>query len=95
MYGQALIKQNRKLFIIIKNMLRELFFKDKLTYSRPHLRLLTAVNVYQIYLYQHLNFMEKVSSEVTLVKFNAMFKMPSDKYPTNFSHNDFRFKNFL
>ena len=51
-----------------------------------------ALNVYQINLYQHLNFMHKVSNNVTPLIFNDMFKKPSHKYPTNFSHNNFSLK---
>ena len=56
------------------------------------MRSLNALNVYQINLYQHLNFMHKVSNNVAPLIFNDMFKKPSHKYPTNFSHNNFSLK---
>ena len=68
------------------------FNQEKLTLSRPLLRSLNALNVYQINLYQHLNFMHKVSNNVAPLIFNDMFKKPSHKYPTNFSHNNFSLK---
>ena len=67
------------------------FNQEKLTYSRPLLRSLKALNVYQINLYQHLNFMHEVSNNVAPLIFN-MFKKPSHIYPTNFSHNNFSLK---
>ena len=71
---------------------RIVFNQEKLTHSRPLLRSLNALNVYQINLYQHLNFMHKVSNNVAPLIFNDMFKKPSHKYPTNFSHNNFSLK---
>ena len=72
--------------------MQNVFNQEKLTYSRPLLRSLNALNVYQINLYQHLNFMHKVSNNVAPLIFNDMFKKPSHKYPTNFLHNNFSFK---
>ena len=68
------------------------FNQEKLTHSRPLLRSLNALNVYQINLYQHLNFMHKVSNNVAPLIFHEMFKKPSHKYPTNFSLNNFSLK---
>ena len=75
-----------------KHAERIVFNQEKLTHSRPLLRSLNALNVYQINLYQHLNFMHKVSNNVAPLIFNDMFKKPSHKYPTNFSHNNFSLK---
>ena len=75
-----------------KHAVRIVFNQEKLTHSRPLLRSLNALNVYQINLYQHLNFMHKVSNNVAPLIFNDMFKKPSHKYPTNFSHNNFNLK---
>ena len=36
--------------------------------------------------------MHKVSNNVAPLIFNDMFKKPSHKYPTNFSHNNFSLK---
>ena len=72
--------------------MRIVFNQEKLTHSRPLLRSLNALNAYQINLYQHLNFMHKVSNNVAPLIFNGMFKKPSHKYPTNFSHNNFSLK---
>ena len=68
------------------------FNQEKPTHSRPLLRSLNALNVYKINLYQHLNFMHKVSNNVAPLIFNGVFKKLSHKYPTNFSHNNFSLK---
>ena len=44
-----------------KHAARIVFNQEKLTHSRPLLRSLNALNVYQINFYQHLNFIDKVS----------------------------------
>ena len=56
------------------------------------LRSLNVLNVYQINLYQHLNFMHKAHNNVAPLIFNDVFKKPSHNYPTNFSHNNFSLK---
>ena len=65
------------------------FNQEKLSHSRPLLQSLSALNVYQINLYQHLNFVHKVSNNVASLIFNDMFQKPSHKYATNFSHSNF------
>ena len=75
-----------------KHATRIVLNQEKLTHSRPLLLSLKALNVYQINLYQHLNFVHKVSNNVAPVIFNDMFKKPSQKYPKNFSHNNFSLK---
>ena len=62
-----------------KHAVRIVFNQEKLTHSRPLLRSLNALNVYQINLYQHLNFMHKVSNNVAPLIFNDMFKKPYTK----------------
>ena len=62
------------------------FNEDKLTHSRPLLRALHALNVYQINLYQHLNFMYKLNTNQVSSIFNDLIKKPEHKYPTRFSN---------
>ena len=69
------------------------FNEDRLSYSRPLLRKINAVNVYQINLYQHLNFMHKVNNQETPGILNDLIKRPVHKYPTNFSKLIFCLKN--
>ena len=75
-----------------KHAARIVFDQDKLTHSRPLMRSLNALNVYQINLYQHLNFMHKVNNNVAPIAFHEIFTKPSHKYPTNFSYNSFSLK---
>ena len=56
-----------------KHAARIVFDQDKLTHSRPLLRSLNALNVYQINLYQHLNFMHKVNNNVAPIAFHEIF----------------------
>ena len=77
-----------------KHAVRIVFNQEKLTNSRPLLQSLKALNIYQINLYEHLNFMHKVRNNVAPIIFNDMFKKPSHKYPTNLSHNNFSLKKY-
>ena len=67
------------------------FNEDKLTHSRPLLRALHALNVYQINLYQHLNFMYKLNTNQVPSTFNDLIKQ---EYPTKFSKICFSLKAF-
>ena len=48
------------------------FNENKLTQSRPLLRSLNALNVYQINLYQHLAFMYKLNKNKAPLTFNEL-----------------------
>ena len=67
--------------------------KTDLSHSGPPLQKINAVNVYQINLYQHLNFMHKVNCQETPRIFNDLIKKTVHKYPTNFSKSNFCLKN--
>ena len=75
-----------------KHAVRIVFNEDKLTQSRPLLRSLNALNVYQINLYQHLAFMYKLNKNKAPPTFNELIKKPFHKYPTKFSENCYRLK---
>ena len=68
--------------------------KNKLSHSRPLLRSLSALNVYQINLYQHLNFMHKFKNKQTPKIFNDIIDTPVLQYPTKFSKANFSVKRF-
>ena len=68
--------------------------ENNLTHSRPLLRSLNALNVYQINLYQHANFMYIFRSNQTPKIFESIFEKPSHKYPTQFSETNYRYKKF-
>ena len=75
-----------------KHAARIVFNEEKLTQSRPLLRSLNALNVYQINLYQHLAFMYKLNKNKAPLTFNELIKKPFHKYPTQFSENCFSLK---
>ena len=71
LHGQALNQTKLKtIYYDQKHAARIVFNQEKLIHSRPLLRSLNAVNVYQINLYQHLNFMRKASNNVSPLIFN-------------------------
>ena len=77
-----------------KHAVRIVSNEDKLTHSRPLLRALHALNVYQINLYQDLNFMYKLNTNQVLSIFHDLIKKPEHKYPTKFSKICFSLKAF-
>ena len=74
---RAYLKQKHAVCIV--------FNKDKLTHSKPLFKNLNALNVYQINIYQHLNFMHKFINNQIPSIFSSLIKRPEHKYPTNFS----------
>ena len=68
-----------------KQAARIVFDEDRLCHSRPLLQRLNALNVYQIKLFQHINFMHRLSIDGLPKHFNNTFKKPDHKYPTKFS----------
>ena len=69
-----------------------MFNEDRLSHSRRLLRKINALNVYQINLYQHLNFMHKVNNQEMSSIFNDLIKRLVNKYLTNFSKSNFCLK---
>ena len=72
-----------------KHAIRIVFNKDKLTHSKPLFEHLNVLNVYQINIYQHLNFMHKFINNQIPSIFSDLIKRPDHKYPTNFSQSSF------
>ena len=68
--------------------------KTKFTNSKPLLKNLNALNVYQINIYQHLGFMHKFNNNETPKVFNNIIKRPEHRYPTNFSSLNFSLKSY-
>ena len=75
-----------------KQAARILFDEDRLCHSRPLLRRLNALNVYQINLFHHLDFLHRLSMDNLPKNFNNTFKKPERKYPTKFSICNYRLK---
>ena len=89
------MQKNRKVYLKTKDAVLFVFNKDKLTHSKPSFENLNALNVYQINIYQHLNFMHKfVNNQIPSI-FNDLIKRPDHKYPTNFSQSIFTEKGIL
>ena len=64
----------KKINLLQKRAVRFVFNEDRLSHSRPLLRKIDALNVYQINLYQHLNFMHKFNNQETPRIFNDLIK---------------------
>ena len=77
-----------------KHAARIVYNKDKFTNSKPLLKNLNALNVYQINIYQHLGFMHKFNNNETPKVFNNIIKRPEHGYPTNFSSLNFSLKSY-
>ena len=75
-----------------KHAARIIFDEDILTDFRPLLQLLNALNICQINLYQHANFMYKFKKNQVPRIFNMPFQKPIHKYPTQFSETNFNCK---
>ena len=68
-----------------KHAVRVILNEHILSHSRPLLRSLVALNVYQINLYQHLNFMCKFNNKQTRKILHGLTEKPVHQYPTQFS----------
>ena len=77
-----------------KHLARIIFNQNKLSHSRPLLRSLIALNIHQISLYQHLNFMNKFKNKQPAKIFNNIIDTPNYQYPTKFSKANFSVKRF-
>ena len=92
--GQYVFHQTKDSTYQQKHAARIIFNKNKLSHSRPLLRSLSALNVYQINLYQHLNFIYKFKNKQTPKIFNDIIDTPVHQYPTTFSKANFSVKPF-
>ena len=72
-----------------KHAARIIFNKHILSHARPLLRSLSALNVYQINSYQHLNFMYKFNNKQTPRIFHDLIEKLVHQYSTQFSKTNF------
>ena len=87
---------NKKaIYLPQKHAVRIVFNENNMTHSRPLLRSLNALNIYQINLFQHLHFMYNFNKNETPIIFYNLIKKPIHKYPTKFSKNSFSLKTFF
>ena len=88
LHGLALIKLNWKNNLGRKKQTAQIIFnQDRLTHARPLLKVLNAVNVYQINLLQVLLFMHKIKINSTTWIFLHQFETINHKYATAYSRN--------
>ena len=73
-----------------KSAMRIIFHENRLTHSRPLLKRLNALNVYQINLYQISAFMYQVKNGTIPKIFQNNFSNVDHSYPTRFAVNSFQ-----
>ena len=78
-----------------KHAAKIIFDEDILTQFRPLLQSLNALNIYEINLYQHANFMYKSQKYQAPKIFNIAFEKSTHNYPTEFSETNFKYKKYF
>ena len=89
-WGSSCRTNLKKIHLKQKQAVRIIFHKDRLTHSRPLLRILKALNVYQVNLYQVTSFMYQTKEGTVPKVFNKNFSSVNHSYTTRFSLNNFR-----
>ena len=77
-----------------KETVRIIFNDDRLCHSRPLLKNLNALNVYQINLHQNVNFMYRIKMGNIPEAFHETVKKPNHKYPKTFSYLNYSIKKY-
>ena len=84
----------KRVYLKQKHAVRIVFNKNKLTHSKPLFKNLNALDVYQINIYQHLNFLHKFINNQIPSIFSDFISRSNHKYPTNFSQSSFYLKRY-
>ena len=92
--GENVVTKLKRVYLKQKHAVRIVFNKDKLTHSKPLFENLNALNVYQISIHRHLNFMIKFINYQNPSIFSDLSKRPDHKYSTNFSQSSFYLKRY-
>ena len=92
-WASTYVSKLKKINLLHKRAVRFVFNEDRLSQSRPILRKINALNVYQINLHQHPKFIHKFNNQETPRILNDLIIRPVHKYPTNFSKSNFCLKN--
>ena len=79
-----------KILLKQKHAVRIIFHKNRLTHTRPLLKELNALNVYQINLYQISSFMYQIKNGTIPKIFNNNFSAVEHSYTTRFALNSFQ-----
>ena len=72
-----------------KHAIRIVSNASRLTHTRPLMRSLKILNIYQLNIHKTIVFMHQVKTSNAPYVFREKFKYPSHKYPTTFSKNNF------
>ena len=86
-WASTYVTKLKRFYFKQKHGVLVVFNKQKLTYSKPHIQNLNALNAYQINIYQYLNFMHKFSNNQIPSIFSHLIKRTEHKYPTNVSQS--------
>ena len=81
-----------RIFVKQKQISRMIFYKNRSEHSRPLLKSLNSLNIFQTNIFQTLLMMHKASNAKLPDILNGMFDPLSHKYPTRFSNDAFRQK---
>ena len=84
----------KRVYLKQKHAVRIVFNKDKLNNSKPLFENLNALKVYQINIYQHLNFIHKLINNQIPSIFSDFIKRPDHNYPTNVLQSRFYLKRY-
>ena len=85
----------KKIHYLQKQAARIIFNEDRLCHSRPLLKDPNALNVYQINLYQNLNFIDRIKMGNIPEVFHETIKKPNQEYSATFSNLNYRNKKVL
>ena len=80
----------KDIFLKQKQAVRIIFNKDRLTHSRPLMKKLKVLNVYQLNLYHVSSFMYQVKKGTIPKIFNKNLSSVEHSYPTRFAINNFQ-----
>ena len=69
--------------------MRIIFKHPKTSASEPLLRSINALNIFQINIFQTVQFMHKIKNKNAPRVFQDLFSVPCHAYPTNFSLSNF------
>ena len=78
-----------KIHIKQKHAIRVVANETRYAHSKPLMRSLQILNIYQLNIHKTLIFMHQVNNSTAPSVFQEKFKYPNHKYPTKFSKNNF------
>ena len=77
-----------------KQAVRIVFNEGRLSHLKPLFKILNALNVYNINLYQHLNFLYRLGNSDIPAIFNDIVKKPERKCPAKFSSLNYTLRKY-